>query len=420
MVYKIKTLRDISQYQLCCGCGLCAYLDPESVTMIDNPLEGRRPLFLEPEDEEACSASFSCCPGYRLEKKKVPEGQQSNGALRNHWGPVLALWEGYAVDPEVRFKGSSGGVATALALFTVETGQAYGVLHVRAKRQNPVYNEAVLNRSRDSILSAAGSRYSPASPCEKLSLVESASKPCLIIGKPCDIAAVHNASDIRPRLRENIFLTVACFCAGTPSTAGTLQMLKAMGISEADSLVGLRYRGYGWPGEAEAQSQADGFIKHASMPYEQSWGDILQKYRQWRCCICPDHTGEFADISLGDPWYRKPAQGESGRSLIIARTRRGQAVIEAMIEQGYLCADSADPAMLPDSQPNLLKAHSRVWGQLIALRVLGLPHPNFKGFPSRDLWFRNLNAREKLQSVIGTVKRVVVRKVYRRTAAIVE
>lgn len=39
------------------------------------------------------------------------------------------------------------------------------------------------------------------------------------------------------------------------------------------------------------------------MSYNESWGNILGKYLQKRCKICPDGIGEFADIVCADAWH---------------------------------------------------------------------------------------------------------------------
>lgn len=66
----------------------------------------------------------------------------------------------------------------------------------------------------------------------------------------------------------------------------------------------------------------------------ESWG-FLQKYRPYRCHLCPDGTGEFADISCGDPWYREIKEHETGYSLALARTQRGREILHAAIDAGY-------------------------------------------------------------------------------------
>ena len=43
-----------------------------------------------------------------------------------------------------------------------------------------------------------------------------------------------------------------------------------------------------------------------------NWGGTLQAHRRWRCRVCADHTGAFADISVGDPWHAAP-EGDEDR-----------------------------------------------------------------------------------------------------------
>jgi coenzyme F420 hydrogenase subunit beta len=82
-----------------------------------------------------------------------------------------------------------------------------------------------------------------------------------------------------------------------------------MGVDPSD-LAQLRYRGNGWPGDATAQTRGG---HRSRLSYADSWGSILTKHVQWRCRVCLDHTGEFADIAVGDPWYRAIPPGEFGR-----------------------------------------------------------------------------------------------------------
>ena len=129
-----------------------------------------------------------------------------------------------------------------------------------------------------------GSRYAPASPCDRLDLIEEAGKPSVFIGKPCDVAATLKARKLRSNLENKIGLTIAFFCAGTPSTNGTLAMLKQMGVDDLSRLESLRYRGKGWPGKATAVIRCeDGTVEEKQLTYEQSWGEVLTKHVQWRC-----------------------------------------------------------------------------------------------------------------------------------------
>jgi len=398
-VTRIRDIADVVERRLCTGCGACAYVDP-GLEMVDDLEVGRRPL-------GRSRRGLDVCPGVGL----AHEGQSSGvlSDLAAGWGPVLNVYEGYAADPEIRFLGSSGGAATALALFALERAGMHGVLHIRARRDVAWLNETVLSRSRAELVEATGSRYAPASPCDGLGQIEAAPAPCVFIGKPCDVAAAHRAARLNPALDTRLGLSIAIFCAGTPSAAATLDLIRSLGIEEPTSVDSVRYRGRGWPGRFRARLGEH----EVSESYAASW-HVLQSRRQWRCYVCADHTGEFADVAVGDPWYREIAEGEPGRSLVLARTERGRAFVENAVSQGYLVLEPADPGILAASQPELLRARGSVWGRILATRLLGVAAPRYRGMPMLRFWFRELSWWEKLQSIAGTVRRVFRKRLRQR------
>jgi coenzyme F420 hydrogenase subunit beta len=111
------TVHDVAARKLCTGCGVCAYLAPDEVRMADVLDQGRRPLPVLPAQpgRRGAADALGCCPGVRLEHETRRPAPGEIAELRAAWGPVRAIWEGYAADPQIRFAGSSGGVATALA-----------------------------------------------------------------------------------------------------------------------------------------------------------------------------------------------------------------------------------------------------------------------------------------------------------------
>lgn len=417
---ELKSYIDVAEYQLCCGCGVCAYLSPEKYEIQDIFKFGKRPTC----KSEICGPDIdlrAVCPG--LSANHDPSVFHQNGLvdqLKAGWGPIFGVWELSATDPEIRFKGSSGGAISALALYCLEKEGMFGALQVALDPVKPLQNKNVLSRTREEIISAAGSRYSPASPCEDMRLIEEAPESCVFIGKPCDVLGARNASKLRPNLLENLGLTIACFCAGTPSTDGTIGMLGAMGVTNPEDVKSLRYRGHGWPGQAFVEFDDGQGLQKSELTYAESWGDMLQKHRPWRCYICPDHTGEFADIAVGDPWFRQINDGEEGASLVLARSQKGLEVISHAIEEGYLQGRQIAPGILPASQPNLLKARGSLWGRVLILKVLGAPCPQYINFPMFKFWWTELSLREKLQSLAGTARRVVRRKLKRRQIMISE
>ena len=116
----INDIRDVVERQLCCGCGVCAYLSPDSIEMVDAVEHGRRPRHRggSTDDPDAMKA----CPGIMLERADEDAPAGAIPELLPGWGPVLEVWEGHATDGAIRFAGSSGGAASALALACIEDG----------------------------------------------------------------------------------------------------------------------------------------------------------------------------------------------------------------------------------------------------------------------------------------------------------
>jgi coenzyme F420 hydrogenase subunit beta len=221
-----------------------------------------------------------------------------------------------------------------------------------------------------------------------------------VIGKPCDVAATRRAAGLRPALAEKVGLTVAIFCAGTPSTRATADAIRDLGVEPAD-VDRVDYRGEGWPGSFRVRTSTG---EEATMTYEEAWGGVLTKQRQWRCLICPDHTGEFADLSVGDPWYREIDDGEPGSSLVVIRTEKGRAALAAALEDGALDGVELPVERLRQSQPSLRQTRGEVWGRVLTMRSLGLPAPRYRGMPSFRLWWR-LSLAGKRTSTLGTWRR---------------
>lgn len=415
MRLKVLDVRDVAETQLCCGCGACAGIRPDDLKMVDTYEFGRRPMLKRGDASlVAAKEAMGVCPGVGLSHARGADEPGQLAELRSGWGPVLELWEGFASDPEIRYAGSSGGAASALALFCIEREKMHGLLHITARKDVPYLNRTVLSTTRAEIVGATGSRYSPASPCEGLPWVKDAPAPCVMIGKPCDIAAASLARSRDPQLHAQLGLTIAIFCAGTPTTKGTLEMMRSMGFADPAGVTGVRYRGNGWPGRATVTGQQGGTQATRDLSYDDSWGKILQKHRQWRCYVCADHTGEFADISVGDPWRHPLPENDHGRSLIVIRTERGRRILQAAIEAGYLTVTRSTPSALEETQPSLLAGRGATWGRITALRMLGLPAPKFRGLPMFRFWVTKLGVHARLRSIYGTFKRAHTKGLFRR------
>jgi coenzyme F420 hydrogenase subunit beta len=401
---KIQCVDQVAAWRLCAGCGACAAACANhAIELVDVFDRGIRPI-VDPEKCQKCGGCVEVCPGIGITHRSF--NNRSAPELLFEWGPVLEVWEGYASDPQLRFNGSSGGAATALALFCLEKQKACGVLHIGTREGAPLKNIAIFSKSKAELLGRTGSRYSPAAPCEKFEWIAESKSPSVFIGKPCDVVALRKAQAVNPLLNEKVFLTISIFCAGTPATKGTYKILSTLGV-EPEQTEELRYRGCGWPGATTIRVKGDKGQTH-QMSYEESWGNILSHCGQYRCRICPDSTGEFADISCGDPWYRELKDNEQGWSLVVVRTKRGKEILRKAIDAGYINLERVGPDTIPRSQKALLTRRRHLWGRLFMMRMAGVPIPQYIGFFLLRSWLR-LPLLEKFRSLAGTLKRIMLR-----------
>jgi coenzyme F420 hydrogenase subunit beta len=230
-----------------------------------------------------------------------------------------------------------------------------------------------------------------------------------------------------PELKAKVGLIVSIFCAGTPTTAGTYAILKGLNIEDPAQVASFRYRGHGWPGSATAvlknpklnpenPSPAEGpeksepvesELREYSMSYDEAWGEILTRHGQLRCRLCPDKTGEFADIALGDPWYRD-IKNDIGRSMILLRSQVGKKIWKELQTQPYLKTEPSVSSRLPASQESLYQTRCYLWGRILMMKMWRIPFPIYKGFHLRQNW-KQIPLKQKFRTLVGTSVRIVQR-----------
>lgn len=362
----------------CSGCGVCSLIDPGLAMMLDDAGFNRphRQLPLSPKQDERASRQLSAsCPGMTVRRLDQEAGQElkSDPAL----GPAISSWQAWATDSETRFRGSSGGVLTALSRWLVESGQAAQVVGAGADSSEPRRTVPIQLGVGGDFLRQSGSRYAPVSAAGSQMAL---SPQSVVVGKPCEASGLRQL--MQERGQEDAPLIMSFFCAGVPSQHATEKLLTVLGIPEGSPLRTLRYRGHGWPGDFYAETDHG---ESVSSSYDESWGKQLGPAMQWRCKVCPDGVGESADIVAGDYW-KADANGypvftdSSGVSALIARTRRGHDVIVAAIAAGIIDGTPLELSDISSIQPYQVERRSTLWARMLGRRLAGWKTPNFVGF----------------------------------------
>lgn len=376
MIKRARTLEEICGAGLCIGCGLCESIagrDRVEMTLVEPGF--LRPRVKKPVPEDAMQAILETCPGVRIDGQLETKPPMMDPVF----GPAVSVWRGRATDHEVQFRGASGGVLTALGMFLLDSGKVDFVLHVAASKASPLHTERKLSFTATEVFEGTASRYGPAAPLIDLTALLERNQRFAVIGKPCDISAVHNLAQRDRRVRELIPYTLTLSCAGIPKLQSSYEFLARHDMHE-EQLETLRYRGHGWPGYTYAKTR-DG--REAKEWYMETWFPYQEKWKaQFRCKICPDHTGEVADVSSVDDWPSGAPERDEiiGRSLVVARTRTGDSLIREAMQAGYLTFEDAPEKMqgMHDTQPHQVNKKRGIAMRLLAMWLAGVPLPHFR------------------------------------------
>lgn len=387
----------IKNNHFCIGCGLCSSVLGESKCRMELGADGFYSPIVEKDLSKAESKMISrLCPGIHVECKHA-------GGV---WGAVESIGEAWANDPSIRHKAASGGAATSIALYMLESHCVDAVLQVGVINGSYLHNGLKISRTRDEIISNAQSRYAPALVFNDIvGILDSSNEKYAFIGKPCDISAIKNFLKEFPKYKDRIKFFISIFCAGMPNYNATIKTWQMSG--RTDEPISLKYRGDGWPGKFRAVWN-DGYIFQLS--YNESWGKVLGKQVGFRCKICPDGIGMLADIAVGDSWITKngyPDFTESdGRSFVMVRTAKGNDIMEKAVDAEYIVRKTLDINKIAEMQPYQYERRKLEGWRLIPVQMFSGFLLNFKGLRI----FRQAataNFFSGIKNMIGSTKRFI-------------
>lgn len=403
-MFDIETIKNNG---LCAGCGLCAGIAGHGTSPIVMEVSSEgymRPNAVDPIPPALAETIDAVCPGANIRHDATTVGADYHPV----WGPLVEARLGWSTDEELRRNASSGGGLSGILVHLLASGAIDYVVQTAVAQDSPVRNAMVISTGRDDVFHAAGSRYAPSSPLADIGARLDAPGRFAFVGKPCDVAGLRQLARRDPRVNQKVPVMIAFMCAGVPSYGGTSALLTAMGVQDESRVASFRYRGDGWPGFATARLD-DGTA--FTMDYDTSWGRILNRHLQFRCKICPDGVGEFADIVCADGWYcdadGNPLFDErEGRSIMLTRTLRGEAIVGEAITSGAIASEPLSLRSLNHMQPFQARRKGMVLPRLAAMMLTGRERPRFINLAlGRNA--RMLGAKEILRSFAGTFRRLL-------------
>lgn len=375
--------KEIIDTGLCTACGTCAGICPTaSVRMAD--LDGEP----APELAGTCAECGTCglvCPGKNIPLRDLE--QFTFGRLRDITPLDLGVYRycasGFAHNSDVRFRGASGGMATALLMHALQSGTIDCALLAGFSKNAPWRTEARLATTPAEIAGAAQSKYACV-PVNTLlgEALAAGYKKIGVVGLPCHIHALRKIQLHREPagLADKLSLTIGLLCASQFYFEGTRHLLTEWcKIDDFSVIKEISYRGGGWPGHFVVNLNDGRTVTVDRHKYV--YHLLIGIYKRDRCEMCIDWSAELADISVGDYWHplMKPGE-EQGTSSCIIRSEAGDRLFSDAAARGGISSEPLDALTVTASIGFEIKKHGAAF-RLAQRKRFGWPAPDYQYLP---------------------------------------
>ena len=309
---------------MCTGCMACIGKCSKDAIYVKDELDKYNAYI----DKTQCMNCGMC-------QRVCPQCNEVNKQDPIHW------YQGWARTPEIRARGSSGGVATALAISFIRSG---GVV-CSCKQCDETFLFAVA-KTEEEVVEFAGSKYIKSNPIgcyQQIQQILRGEIRVLFIGLPCQVDAVKRYVDAK--WIKNLY-TIDLICHGTPSPQILKKYLyeRKKRISDYPNLKfrdKTNFRLFSNKNETLSDSNIRDWYLSSFL-----WGITYTE----NCYEC-QYTSirRCSDITLGDSWGTNLSDElTNGVSLVMCQTIKG----EELLKMGdlVLCSVSIDAAIANNRQ----------------------------------------------------------------------
>lgn len=303
----MKTVCDLDR---CAGCMACVELCSKNAIIVKEDMESYNAVI----DEQKCvncNACLKVCPNNNPAPMRIPQ----------KW------YQGWANESEVRAKGSSGGIASALSKRMILEG---GIVWSCA------FEKGVFGFKKAETVGElyrfADSKYVKSNPIGAYKSIRhdlALGKKVLFIGLPCQVASLRNFVGVK---LEAELTTVDLICHGTPSLA-VLEFFLSQYDYRLSDLKDIKFRKKTHYQIFAIEKDKGNYIgitpNGVTDRYLIAFLNCLIYTRNCYSCNYAK-TERVSDITLGDSWGSNlsETEQEKGISLILCQSKKGMNLVE--------------------------------------------------------------------------------------------
>jgi len=325
MTVKAKGIRIIVDNDLCISCGACVHgCFHENIELRFNAGRGKWDAFVKDSAIcQSCSDRPEClavCPHFDIDYVELA-GSHENGLL----GRIQHVYNGYAKDPSLRYRSSSGGFVRELSRTLLARQEIQGVISLAHERGLDYSPQIVTN-----VEEMHNSIYHNINYERAIRLIQENTGRYLLVGLPCQVTGVELflRREKKASLRKRIYGKVALMCGYTfdRKNIQAFAFYNGFPLSEVTYREGGRYR------KTRLRNGSREIVVEAIRPRNlrdkiNNWLCFDQVLVQTGCLYCVDHLGYCADLVVGDAWQKRYEADSLGTNMIISRTDLGEKMI---------------------------------------------------------------------------------------------
>jgi coenzyme F420 hydrogenase subunit beta len=316
-------IEDVVDQNLCVACGTCEAVCPVNVIKLDNFVPTLVGKCIE------CGICYNNCPRTDFDDKTLEES--IHGRTRNEEEALTGIYSGVyaarAIPADIQERAQDGGVVTALlSQFLDDGGDA--VIVAGLDEEHPWLPKPTIARTRDEIVKAAGTKYTPSPTLVglKKAVKEEKLEKVAVVGTPCQMRGLTRLTDgpmKNIKYRNSVDLKVGLFCMETFNHDSFIDYLRENDVdpTKVTKFEIKNGRFYAHAGEERLHRARLKKVKGLIRP----------------CCAqCDDFSSEYADISVGN------VGSPPGFSTVLVRTEKGKKALDSAIKSGLIEAETIE------------------------------------------------------------------------------
>jgi coenzyme F420 hydrogenase subunit beta len=332
-----KTHTPVVPKHLCYGCGVCVANCPQNaidLKMRDNDVSF---ALIDTSKCNNCGICTRICPS---------NGWDDIHILSNHskseydlcLQPYMELGFGYSINCDMRERGASGGMASSILVYLLEQKKVDGV--IIPQETGILDGEYQITSNKLDIIRAQRSKYFQIPLVISTNIIKKY-KNLALIGLPCHIEAINRAMIEDPDLKC-IKYKICLFCGHSLYKVLYDYLFKKKNIIKSE-IKKIEFRPRPWWN----CNFFNTFTKDKKYSFSLKRG-IVRSLNRGRlftreaCLLCPDFSGRFSDISLGDAWHPKFKGSKEGYNSYIIRSKIGKQLIDKLEENNIIYREKSN------------------------------------------------------------------------------